>query len=187
MDLSFARRKGKLMDLQINLDNDDIITTEVVALYKANGWSSAEKPELLIAALKNSHSLVTARIDGKLVGIGNALSDGHLVVYYPHMLVHPDHKGKGIGRGHDGMSPKKIRVVPPANTRGRRQGRRFLQKRWLRTRRQHAVDVDLRRKGTINPDNSAAMTGFYALTHVILRPGFVIENSDLHSEFSMII
>jgi len=42
--------------------------------------------------------LVTARISGKLVGVGNALSDGYLVVYYPHMLVHPEHQGKGIGR-----------------------------------------------------------------------------------------
>ena len=73
-------------------------TTEVIELYKANGWSSAEKPEKLIPALKNSDALVTARISGKLVGIGNAISDGSLVVYYPHMLVHPDHKGKGIGR-----------------------------------------------------------------------------------------
>ena len=42
--------------------------------------------------------MVTARISGKLVGIGNAISDGSLVVYYPHMLVHPEYKGKGIGR-----------------------------------------------------------------------------------------
>ena len=77
---------------------DDIGTTEVIELYKANGWSSAEKPEKLMAALKNSDALVTARISGKLVGIGNAISDGSLVVYYPHMLVHPDHKGQGIGR-----------------------------------------------------------------------------------------
>jgi len=77
---------------------DDIGTTEVIELYKANGWSSAEKPEKLMPALKNSDALVTARISGKLVGIGNAISDGSLVVYYPHMLVHPDHKGQGIGR-----------------------------------------------------------------------------------------
>jgi GNAT superfamily N-acetyltransferase len=51
-----------------------------------------------MAALRNSHSLVTARMAGRLVGIGNAISDGHLVVYYPHMLVHPDFHGKGIGR-----------------------------------------------------------------------------------------
>lgn len=84
------------MDLEVSLE-DNIEAAEVVALYKANGWSSAEKPEKLIPALKNSDALVTARISGKLVGIGNAISDGSLVVYYPHMLVHPDHKGKGIG------------------------------------------------------------------------------------------
>ena len=84
------------MELEISLE-DDFETDEVIELYKANGWSSAEKPEKLIPALKNSDALVTARIFGKLVGIGNAISDGSLVVYYPHMLVHPDHKGKGIG------------------------------------------------------------------------------------------
>ena len=85
------------MELELSLE-DDIETDEVIELYKANGWSSAEKPEKLIPALKNSDALVTARISGKLIGIGNAISDGSLVVYYPHMLVHPDHKGKGIGR-----------------------------------------------------------------------------------------
>jgi GNAT superfamily N-acetyltransferase len=77
---------------------DDIKTAEVIDLYKANGWSSAEIPEKLMPALKHSDSLVTARISGKLVGIGNAISDGSLVVYYPHMLVHPEYKCKGIGR-----------------------------------------------------------------------------------------
>ena len=85
------------MELEVSLQ-DDIENDEVIELYKANDWSSAEKPEKLIPALKNSDALVTARISGKLVGIGNAISDGSLVVYYPHMLVHPDHKGKGIGR-----------------------------------------------------------------------------------------
>lgn len=85
------------MELELSLEGD-IETDEVIALYKANGWSSAEKPEKLIPALNNSDALVTARISGKLVGIGNAISDGSLVVYYPHMLVHPSYKGKGIGR-----------------------------------------------------------------------------------------
>jgi len=85
------------MDFAVSLE-DDIETEEVIALYKANGWSSAQKPEKLIPALRNSDALVTARISGKLVGIGNALSDGCLVVYYPHLLVHPDHQGQGIGR-----------------------------------------------------------------------------------------
>ena len=32
-----------------------------------------------------------------LVGLGNAISDGHLVVYFPHLLVHPEYQGRGIG------------------------------------------------------------------------------------------
>ncbi|MGB0370404.1 MAG: GNAT family N-acetyltransferase [Opitutales bacterium] len=72
---------------------------EVVSLYLANDWSSASKPQELLSALRNSHSLVTARIEGRLVGLGNAISDGHLVVYYPHLLVHPDFHRKGIGKG----------------------------------------------------------------------------------------
>ena len=77
---------------------DSIQTDEVVSLYKANGWSSGEKPELLLPALRESHSLATARLDGELIGLANAISDGHLVVYFPHMLVHPRHQRKGVGR-----------------------------------------------------------------------------------------
>ena len=85
------------MDIKIEL-NGHIEEAEIIELYRANGWSSADKPDQLMAALRNSHTLVTARNSGKLVGLGNAISDGHLVVYYPHMLVHPSNHGNGIGR-----------------------------------------------------------------------------------------
>jgi GNAT superfamily N-acetyltransferase len=67
-------------------------------LYRANKWSSAKKPLLLHKALQASHSLVTAWDGKRLVGLGNAISDGHLVVYYPHLLVLPTYQGRGIGR-----------------------------------------------------------------------------------------
>ncbi|AFM31325.1 MULTISPECIES: GNAT family N-acetyltransferase [Stutzerimonas stutzeri subgroup] len=85
------------MQVEISM-NDQIHTEEILEIYKANDWSSAEKPIELMAALRNSHSLVTARSAGKLVGLGNAISDGYLVVYFPHMLVHPLFQGKGVGR-----------------------------------------------------------------------------------------
>jgi GNAT superfamily N-acetyltransferase len=85
------------MQVEISMD-DQIDAGEVLEIYRANEWSSADKPDQLMAALRNSHSLVTARIGGRLVGLGNALSDGYLVVYFPHMLVHPACHGKGIGR-----------------------------------------------------------------------------------------
>jgi ribosomal protein S18 acetylase RimI-like enzyme len=76
----------------------DLPLESVLTLYRANEWSSAEKPELLHKALLASHSLVTAWDGSKLVGLGNAISDGHLVVYYSHLLVLPDYQGRGIGR-----------------------------------------------------------------------------------------
>ncbi|WP_200883056.1 hypothetical protein [Massilia sp. BSC265] len=76
---------------------DPIEEDEVIRLYRANGWSSAEKPVQLMAALRNLHALVTARIGGELAGLGNAISDGHLDVYFPHMLVHPRTRGRASG------------------------------------------------------------------------------------------
>lgn len=78
--------------------NDEFAEAEVVDLYRSVVWSAAEKPALLMAGLRGSHTVVTARLDGWLVGLGNAISDGHLVVYYPHLLVHPEFQGQGVGR-----------------------------------------------------------------------------------------
>ncbi len=78
--------------------SDSIEAEEVVALYRANAWSSAEKPDLLLPALRDSHTLVTARLNGELIGLANAISDGHLVVYFPHMLVLPRYHRQGVGR-----------------------------------------------------------------------------------------
>ncbi len=75
-----------------------IQTHDVLPLYQANRWTAANKPEELMGALHNSHALVTAWDDDRLIGLGNAISDGFLVVYYPHLLVHPDYQGQGIGQ-----------------------------------------------------------------------------------------
>jgi len=85
------------MDIEIK-ETKEINIEKIIKLYKANKWSSAEKPDLLYKALMNSDSLITAWDGNRLVGLGNAISDGYLVVYYPHLLVHPNYQGKGIGR-----------------------------------------------------------------------------------------
>jgi hypothetical protein len=51
---------------------------QVLVLYRALGWSSAEKPNALLAALAGSHLVVTAWHGDRLVGLGNAISDGAL-------------------------------------------------------------------------------------------------------------
>ena len=78
-------------------ESRELALDNVLALYRANEWSSAGKPELLLKALLASHSLVTAWDGTTLVGLGNAISDGCLVVYYPHLLVLPDYQRRGIG------------------------------------------------------------------------------------------
>ena len=67
-------------------------------LYRANQWSSAKKPEALHQAMLNSDAVVSAWDGDRLVGVGNAISDGALVVYYPHLLVHPEYQRQGIGQ-----------------------------------------------------------------------------------------
>ena len=96
-------RSGNLRDfaLAIFVRADFLVDTvaehEVVRLYRDNDWWSAEKPMQLLAALRGSHALVTARITSELVGIGNAISDGHLFVYFAHMHVLPRLHGHGSG------------------------------------------------------------------------------------------
>ena len=78
-------------------DTRDIPLEAILRLYSAVEWSSASKPNELRDALMNSHSLLTAWDGVRLVGLGNAISDGHLVVYYPHLLVDPEYQSQGIG------------------------------------------------------------------------------------------
>jgi ribosomal protein S18 acetylase RimI-like enzyme len=75
----------------------NIPKNQLLEIYRLNEWSSSEKPDLLYNALTNSDTLISAWVNDKMVGVANAISDGHLVVYYPHIIVHPDYQGKGIG------------------------------------------------------------------------------------------
>jgi GNAT superfamily N-acetyltransferase len=72
---------------------------QMVTLYRAIGWSAAEKPDALWRALNGSAYVVSAWEGDTMVGLGNAITDGALVVYYPHILVLPDYQGQGIGAG----------------------------------------------------------------------------------------
>jgi GNAT superfamily N-acetyltransferase len=78
-------------------DTREVSLENILALYRAHEWSAAEKPGLLHQALLASHALITAWDGARLVGLGNAISDGFLVVYYPHLLVLPGYQRRGIG------------------------------------------------------------------------------------------
>ncbi|MDP7017883.1 MAG: GNAT family N-acetyltransferase [Pirellulaceae bacterium] len=87
-------------DLPANVqlrETKDVHLDDVLPLYVANDWSSARKPQQLIDGLRNSHTLLTAWRDERMIGLCNALSDGHLVVYYPHAVVMPEFQRLGVG------------------------------------------------------------------------------------------
>lgn len=72
---------------------------ELLPLYEAVGWSSyTESPALLQAGVSGASYVVTARRDGRLVGLARALSDGATVCYLQDVLVHPAEQRHGIGR-----------------------------------------------------------------------------------------
>ncbi|HYW22482.1 MAG TPA: GNAT family N-acetyltransferase [Nodularia sp. (in: cyanobacteria)] len=79
-------------------DKAELTSEQVINLYSQCGWSSADKPEQLLLALTNSHTVISAWDQNLLIGLGNAISDGALVVYYSHLLVLPSYQKKGIGR-----------------------------------------------------------------------------------------
>jgi len=72
---------------------------EAVSLYDAVGWTAYTRdPEALVEAIAQSHLVVTARGDGRLVGLARTISDGVTICYLQDLLVHPDHQRGGIGR-----------------------------------------------------------------------------------------
>lgn len=71
---------------------------QVIHLYSQCRWSSAQKPDALLCALSNSETVISAWHQNVLIGLGNAISDKALTVYYPHLLVLPSYQNMGIGR-----------------------------------------------------------------------------------------
>lgn len=61
------------------------------------GWPSPPTEATLLATLRASSHVVTARQDGRVVGFINALSDGVLSAFIPLLEVRPECQGQGIG------------------------------------------------------------------------------------------
>jgi GNAT superfamily N-acetyltransferase len=84
------------MDIRYNI-NIDLEREKGLHLYHSVECSAAKKPDRLLKALSNSDTVVTAWDEGLLIGLGNAITDGHLVVYYPHLVVLPTYQRRGVG------------------------------------------------------------------------------------------
>lgn len=86
--------------IDITLIEDDLPTrAEALTLYDSAGWLSYTKdPERLQRALAGSTKLVTARSQGRLVGLARVVGDGATIAYLQDVLVAPDHRHLGLGR-----------------------------------------------------------------------------------------
>lgn len=73
--------------------------SELMALYDAVGWTAyTREPAVLAQAIAGSARVVTAREDGRVVGLARVVGDGATIAYLQDVLVHPEARRHGIGR-----------------------------------------------------------------------------------------
>ncbi len=70
---------------------------KLMDLYKSVGWGHSNCPKAAYEAIQNSTYVVTAWEKEKLIGLGRAISDKTITVYFPDLLINPGWQRKGIG------------------------------------------------------------------------------------------
>lgn len=70
---------------------------DVKELFLSVNWLSGKYPERLKKALDNCETVITAWMDGNLVGLINAIDDGELTAYVHYLCVNPKYQRLGIG------------------------------------------------------------------------------------------
>ncbi len=83
----------------VELARDDVPgTRELTALYESVGWLLyAADPDALARAIDRSSLVITARLDGELVGLARVLTDDVAVVYLQEVVVQPRFQRRGLG------------------------------------------------------------------------------------------
>ncbi|OPY86275.1 MAG: Acetyltransferase (GNAT) family protein [Syntrophaceae bacterium PtaU1.Bin231] len=74
---------------------------QIVSLYKENGWWDAgdEQPGIVRGIVGRSHCFLAVFLDGNLIGMGRAISDGTSDAYIQDVTVRASFRGRGIGSG----------------------------------------------------------------------------------------
>ena len=71
---------------------------ELGALFSSVQWESARYPERLTRAMQGYSLVISAREEGRLVGLLAAMDDGEMTAYIHYLLVAPDQQRRGIGK-----------------------------------------------------------------------------------------
>lgn len=83
--------------MEIKYTEEKIFTQEQVEnLFLSVGWVSGEYPTRLFKALQNSSTVITAWVNGELVGLVRVLDDSEMTAFLHYLLVNPKYQGNGI-------------------------------------------------------------------------------------------
>ena len=88
------------MDIEIKIVKE-ADPAEILALYRHPGWwQTDDNPEYLATVrgiVANSFCFVVALLEGRLIGMGRAISDGVSDAYIQDVVVYTKYRGQGIG------------------------------------------------------------------------------------------
>lgn len=77
---------------------NNIDKKQLVKLFESVGWKTAEYPNRLYNAIKNSEYVMTVWDGGNLVGLISAITDGYINVFITYLLVSLDYQKMGLGK-----------------------------------------------------------------------------------------
>ena len=70
----------------------------IITIYRAQGWwKRSDSPALLAKLIKGSHCFAVAELDGRIIGIGRAISDGVSDAYIQDVAVLKSERCSGAG------------------------------------------------------------------------------------------
>lgn len=76
----------------------DLDAGQAAELLAGTYWNTGVSVAALMAAQQASSAWLVARLDGQVVATARAVSDGIKYAYIMDVCVHPDHRGRGLGR-----------------------------------------------------------------------------------------
>ena len=76
----------------------EIAKEKLVELFISVGWRTAEYPNRLYTAIKNSEYVMSVWNNDDLVGLISAIDDGAINVFITYLLVKPEYQKQGLGK-----------------------------------------------------------------------------------------
>ena len=76
----------------------EIEKEKLVELFNSVGWKTAEYPNRLYMAIKNSEYVMTVWNNEDLIGLISAIDDGAINVFITYLLVKPEYQKQGLGK-----------------------------------------------------------------------------------------